>query len=110
LQLRRNDSSKKSLTGLSPSLKGKWHYRDFDGGSHGIDAEAFDEIVAGADILINVSGGSLLREPYRRCPRKVLIDNRSGVESFCNLSALDARSPDSGLKGSARTIRFSLTP
>ena len=38
-----------SLTGLSPSLKGKWHYRDFDGGSHGIDAEAFDEIVAGAD-------------------------------------------------------------
>ena len=88
-----------SLTGLSPSLKGKWHYRDFDGGSHGIDAEAFDEIVAGADILINVSGGSLLREPYRRCPRKVLIDTDPGWNHFVIFPRWDARSPEQRLEG-----------
>src|SRR6266581_6786939 len=82
-----------SLAGLSPSLRNKWHYRDFDGGSHGIDAEAFSEIVAGADILINVSGGSLLREPYRRCPRKVLIDTDPGWNHFVIFPRWDARSP-----------------
>jgi hypothetical protein len=71
-----------SLSFLSPTLGQRWHYRGVDEGSHGIDAEAFAEIVAGADALINVSGGSMLRDAYRRCPRKVLIDTDPGWNHF----------------------------
>src|SRR5437764_12884870 len=59
---------------LGPALGGRWHVRGLDGRSYGMAAEEVAEVVAGADVLVNVSGCCGLREEYQACPRKVLID------------------------------------
>ena len=71
-----------SLSAFSPTLGRRWHFRSFDNKIYGLSADAFAEIIAEADILINVSGGTLLREPYRRCARKIFIDTDPGWNHF----------------------------
>ena len=74
---------------LSPALATRWHFRAMDGTGHGIDAEAFDELVAGADVLVNVSGSALLRDAAMACRRKLLIDTDPGLNHFRNYPAQD---------------------
>src|SRR5262245_26679049 len=64
----------RTLAELSPTLGRRWHFRHADGTRYGPSAGAFTEVVAGADLFLNVSGGTLLRDEYMACPRKVLID------------------------------------
>jgi hypothetical protein len=79
-----------ALADLSPSLGRRWHFRAMDGRSFGIEAARFREIVARADVFLNVSGGTLLRDEYMRCPRKVLIDTDPGWNHFRNYPRADA--------------------
>ena len=45
-----------------------------DGRTFGLDAADFRAVASRADLFINVSGGTLLRDEYMDCPNKVLID------------------------------------
>ena len=79
----------RSLASLSPTLATRWHVRGMDGRSYGIPAATFEELVASADLFLNVSGGSLLREAYLPCRRKVLIDTDPGWNHFVNYPKWD---------------------
>jgi hypothetical protein len=75
---------------LSEALATRWHFRAMDGRTYGIDASRFAQIVSRADLFLNVSGGTLLRDAYMACPRKVLIDTDPGWNHFRNYPRLDA--------------------
>jgi hypothetical protein len=79
-----------SLARLSPTLGHRWHFRNMDGRTFGIDAKAFAELVADADLFLNVSGGTLLRNEYMPNKRKVLIDSDPGWNHFRNYPRWDA--------------------
>jgi len=79
-----------SLSHLSTRLAHRWHVRAMDGTCYGIDRSQFLRTVAEADLFLNVSGGTLLREEYMCCPRKVLIDTDPGWNHFVNFPKWDA--------------------
>lgn len=79
-----------ALSCLSPTLGQRWHFRHVDGRTFGISATNFAEIIAGADVFINVSGGTMLRDDYMSCKRKVLIDTDPGWNHFRNYLRWDA--------------------
>jgi hypothetical protein len=60
-----------SLAELSPTLAQRWHVRSMDGTCYGMDRKRMAAVVADADLILNVSGGTLLRNEYLACPRKV---------------------------------------
>jgi len=78
-----------ALTGLSPGLKNRWHFRDQSGATYGIEAERLRQIMSEADLFLNVSGGTLLRDEYMKCARKVLIDSDPGWNHFVNYPKWD---------------------
>jgi hypothetical protein len=88
-----------SLAQFSPTLANRWHYRGYDDRTYGIEADVFAEIVADADLLINVSGASVLREPYRRCRNKVLIDTDPGWNQFVMYPRWDSFDAERQLMG-----------
>jgi hypothetical protein len=73
---------RESLAGFSETLATRWHFRSSEDRTYGMSAEDFADVVAEADVLLNVSGATLLREPYRRCRRKVFIDTDPGWNHF----------------------------
>jgi hypothetical protein len=79
-----------ALSNLSPILGRRWHFRSMDGRSFGMAEQDLRKIMAGADIFLNVSGGTLLRDEYMACPRKVLIDTDPGWNHFRNYPVQDA--------------------
>ena len=79
----------KAMGALSESLARRWHFRAMNGQTFGIDAARFNELVARADLFLNVSGGTLLRDEYMACPCKVLIDTDPGWNHFRNYPRLD---------------------
>lgn len=81
-----------SLSRLSPKLGQQWHLRADDNATYGIEARDFAEIVADADIFLNVSGCTILREAYRKSKRKVLIDTDPGRNHFVVYPYWDAKS------------------
>lgn len=80
----------RALGFLSERLGRRWHVRAMDGRTYGIDAAVFAGLVARADLFLNVSGGTLLRDEYLACPRKVLIDTDPGWNHFHNYPRMDA--------------------
>jgi hypothetical protein len=88
-----------TLAQLSPALGRRWHLRNMDGRAFGIPAEEFAEVVAGADLFLNVSGGTLLRDEYMLCRRKVLIDTDPGWNHFRNYPRWDANPVWHGSRG-----------
>jgi hypothetical protein len=80
----------KSLAGLSAGLGKRWHFRNVDDRSYGLPALDVAEIVADADLFLNVSGGTLLRAEYMPNKRKVLIDTDPGWNHFRNYPRWDA--------------------
>jgi hypothetical protein len=79
-----------SLNCLSPRLATRWHVRAMDGAFYGIDRAQLIRTVADADLFLNVSGGTLLREEYINSARKVLIDTDPGWNHFVNFPKWDA--------------------
>ena len=80
----------RSLAALSPALGARWHFRAMDGRTFGMSAAALAEVISTADIFLNVSGGTLLRDEYMACRRKVLIDSDPGWNHFRNYPKWDA--------------------
>jgi len=80
-----------SLPAFGPGLGERWHFRAMDGSRHGVPQERIEDAVASADLFLNVSGGTLLREAYLGCPRKVLIDSDPGFNHFVNYPRWDAQ-------------------
>jgi len=70
-----------------------------DGRCHGMDATDFARIAAGADVMVNVSGGTLLRDEYLECPRKILIDTDPGFNHFRNYPRMDEQPGWGGGRG-----------
>jgi hypothetical protein len=57
-------------------LGDRWTFVNYDGSYHGRSADEVRRYAAGADLFINLSGGSWFwREEYARIPRKVFIDS-----------------------------------
>jgi hypothetical protein len=71
-----------SLSLLSPALARRWHFRAMDGQTYGVEPSAMADVLAGADLLLNISGGCLLRPEYRHCRRKVFLDTDPGWNHF----------------------------
>lgn len=78
-----------ALETLSPRLAGRWHFRDVEGRSYGLAQDEMNDIVARADLFLNVSGGTLLRDEYLPSRRKVLIDTDPGWNHFVNYPRWD---------------------
>lgn len=79
----------RTLDRLSPTLARRWHVRNMDGKTYGLGPAEFAKVVAGADLFLNVSGGTLLRDDYMQCPRKVLIESDPGWNHFVNFPKWD---------------------
>jgi hypothetical protein len=79
-----------ALAGLSPTLASRWHLRDSTGRTYGLPPTEMNGIVADADLFLNVSGGTLLRDEYLPSRRKVLIDTDPGWNHFRNYPKWDA--------------------
>ena len=75
---------------LSPTLAQRWRFRNMDGRAYGLDDETFAGVLREADLFLNVSGGTLLRDEYLKCNRKVLIDSDPGWNHFRNYPRWDA--------------------
>jgi len=57
-------------------LGDRWSFVNYDGSYHGRTAEEVRRYAAGADLFINLSGGSWFwREEYARIPHKVFVDS-----------------------------------
>lgn len=80
-----------SLAGLSPTLGGRWHARTPAGATHGLPVDDFRDVVAEADVFLNVSGSALMRDEYLPCRNKVLIDTDPGLTQLRNFPRWDAR-------------------
>jgi len=87
------DFLQRSLSFFSETLGRRWHVRSMDGRTFGMDAESFARIVREADLFLNVSGGTLLRNEYLDCRRKVLIDTDPGVNHFSVFPRQDLAEP-----------------
>jgi hypothetical protein len=79
-----------SLASLSPKLGRRWAFRDASGTLFGMKEDELASVLSSADLLLNVSGGTLLRESYIKCRRKVLIDTDPGLSQMVNYPRWDA--------------------
>jgi hypothetical protein len=84
------DFLERSLAFLSPTLGKRWHFRAMDGRTFGVPKDQIADLCASADLFLNVSGGTLLRDEYMPCRRKVLIDSDPGWNQFVNYPKWDA--------------------
>jgi hypothetical protein len=82
---------RESLARLSPQLAKRWHFRAASDDCYGIAPNSLKDLVASADLLLNVSGGTLLRDEYMSCRCKVLIDTDPGWNHFVNYPRWDAQ-------------------
>jgi len=80
-----------SLAALSPGLVERWHVRTPGGATHGLPQKDFRDVVAEAEVLLNVSGSALMRDEYLPCRNKVLIDTDPGLTQLRNFPRWDAR-------------------
>ncbi len=80
----------KALGALSPTLAKRWRFRNMDGKTYGLDDASFADVLHSANLFLNVSGGTLLREEYMPCRRKVLIESDPGWNHFRNFPRWDA--------------------
>jgi hypothetical protein len=84
---------------LSPSMENRWRFRSVTGETFGLGDDAFSDVVRTADIFLNVSGGTLLRDEYMDCRRKVLIDTDPGWNHFRNYPRWDQKPGWNGSHG-----------
>lgn len=82
----------RTLSALSSNLKDKWHFRSMNGDCFGIDATRMAQIIVDADLFLNISGGTLLRDHYLVNPCKIFIDTDPGWNHFVNFPKWDKNS------------------
>jgi hypothetical protein len=79
-----------ALKALSPALGDNWHFRSAADRTYGLDPAKLADAIKHADLFLNVSGGTLLRDEYMSNPCKVLIDSDPGWNHFVNFPKWDA--------------------
>ncbi len=79
-----------ALGQMSPQLKDRWHFRSADGRTFGLPTKEIEQIASESAVFLNVSGSTLLRPSYMRCPCKILIDTDPGWNHFVNYPKWDA--------------------
>jgi hypothetical protein len=79
-----------ALKKLSPALASRWHFKSCTNESFGLSEAAIRQLMADADLFLNVSGGTLLRDEYMANRCKVLIDSDPGWNHFVNFPRWDA--------------------
>jgi hypothetical protein len=80
----------RSLSWFDAGLRDRWHYRDVDGVRHGMTDEQLADVLADAELFVNVSGGCLMRDEYVTSRRRILIDSDPGLNHFVNYPKWDA--------------------
>jgi hypothetical protein len=90
---------RESLASLSPQMAERWHFRSSAGDCYGIPGSELKDLLAGAVLFLNVSGGTLLRDEYMPCACKVLIDTDPGWNHFVNYPRWDANPGWQGTHG-----------
>lgn len=78
-----------TLSELSPTLKYRWHFRAMDGRTYGIEPRRMTRIIAEADLFLNISGGTVLRDEYMMNQCKIFIDSDPGWNHFVNFPKWD---------------------
>lgn len=86
----------RALGHLSPTLGQRWALRAVDGSRHGPAGDQLGDLIASADLFLNVSGGCVLRPEYLGCARKVLIDTDPGWNHFVVFPASEQRAAKAG--------------
>jgi len=81
---------RESLAQLSKAFEDRWHFCSAHGECYGMPHRRIEELLCNADLFLNVSGGTLLRDEYMSCPCKVLIDTDPGWNQFVNYPRWDA--------------------
>src|SRR5262249_10973645 len=89
----------RSLARPAPGPERRGPCRGPGGKTAGMDAGQFGQVVAGADLFLNVSGGCLLRDEYTASRRKVLIDTDPGRNHFVNYPRENAGDGWPGTRG-----------
>lgn len=83
------DFLRDAIATIVPELGDRWHVRMGAHESAGMSLDDLAEFVATAEVLLNVSGGCLMRDEYLSCPRKVFIDTDPGPTQMVNLPKWD---------------------
>lgn len=86
-----------ALAALSPALADRWHLRTPDARTFGMSPQELDDAIRSAELFVNVSGGTLLREAYADVPRTLLIDTDPGFNHFRNWPRADRLGPEEGV-------------
>jgi hypothetical protein len=89
---------------LSPSLAGAWSVRGPDGVVHGRDADVVRRACAGADLFLNVSGASRLRDDYRGARVLAFVDTDPGY-SQARAAAVDRGTVDPQMQDAVEIMR-----
>src|SRR3954469_8140014 len=74
------------FSATSPTLGTRWHLRGPDDREYGMDGTEFAAIVRDADLFLNVSGITLLREEYVGRGTTVFVDTDPGWNHFVTLT------------------------
>lgn len=85
-----------ALEQLSPALGQRWALRAVNGSRHGPKSDQLNDLIASADLFLNVSGGCVLRPEYLDCTHKVLIDTDPGWNHFVVFPASEQRTAYDG--------------
>ena len=93
-----------AIAWLSPSLAGAWSVRAPDGVVHGQDMAAVRRACAGADLFLNVSGASRLRDEYRGARVLAFIDTDPGY-SQARAVAVDRGTVDPQMQDAVEIMR-----
>ncbi len=93
-----------TLARLVPSMAERWAVRGPDGTAHGLDDTAVRRACAEADLFLNVSGSTWLRDAYRAARVTAYLDSDPSY-SQAKLAAADAGTADEGTAQSAALIR-----
>ncbi|MDB5875941.1 MAG: hypothetical protein JWQ07_5383 [Ramlibacter sp.] len=84
------DYLEQALSFMSPKLAERWAVRRMDGVLVGPAADRLPEILKEAELFLNVSGGTVLRDDYMNCGVTVLIDTDPGFNQMHNYPKQDA--------------------
>ncbi len=85
------------LARLSPTLARRWHVVDVHGDRHGCGRDELADVLADAEVLLNVSGLCQLRPEYAAVDRTICIETDPGWNHFVALPRTRDRAPGSGV-------------
>jgi hypothetical protein len=76
-------------------LPGRWAFRlaDREGAAWGLEPAALDRLYRNSDVLLNLEGGTILREPHLAAPYRVYVETDPVIAELELAADPDARDP-----------------